>query len=144
MELKEHYYYLIVGSGLYGLTWNKLAQSFGKDVLIIEDIIDSRYFAYFIDEKIDKLLKLSQYGLPVKLQLSALANANPMKERGMSYIENALGLAKTQWCSPLVSSNVQSGNIENGDGSEGRSPLENPEDLTDEGEKSRDLDRNKK
>ena len=36
MELKEHYDYLIVGSGLYGLTWNKLAQLFGKDVLIIE------------------------------------------------------------------------------------------------------------
>lgn len=99
---------------------------------------------YFVDEKIDKLLKLSQYGLPVKLQLSALANANPMKERGMSYIEDALGLAKTQWCSPLVSSNVQSGNIENGDGSEGRTPLENPEDLTDEGEKTRDLGRNEK
>ena len=36
MELKEHYDYLIIGSGLYGLTWNKLAQLFGKDVLIIE------------------------------------------------------------------------------------------------------------
>ena len=80
----------------------------------------------------------------VKLQLSALANANPMKERGMSYIEDALGLAKTQWCSPLVSSNVQSGNVENGDGSDGRTPLENPEDLTDEGEKTRDLGRNDK
>lgn len=98
---------------------------------------------YFIDDKIDKLLKLSQYGVPVKLQLSALANSNPMKERGMSYLEDILGLAKTQWSAPLVSSNVQSGNTENGDGSDGRPQLENPNDLTDEGEKSRDLDRNK-
>ena len=99
---------------------------------------------YFIDDKIDKLLKLSQYGLPVKLQLSALANANPIKERGMSYIEDALGLAKTQWNAPLVSSNVQSGMTENGDGSEGRVKIENPEDLTDEGEASRDGNKNDK
>lgn len=36
MELEKHYDYLIVGSGLYGLTWNKLAQQFNKSVLILE------------------------------------------------------------------------------------------------------------
>lgn len=99
---------------------------------------------YFIDDRIDKLLKLGQYGIPVKLELASLANANPVKERGMSYMEDTLGLANTQWNKPLISSNTQSGTTENGDGSEGRSKIENPEDLTDEGEKSRDLDRNKK
>lgn len=99
---------------------------------------------YFIDDRIDKLLKLGQYGIPVKLELASLANANPVKERGMSYMEDTLGLANTQWDKPLISSNTQSGTTENGDGSEGRSKIENPEELTDEGEKSRDLDRNKK
>lgn len=98
---------------------------------------------YFIDDKIDKLLKLSQYGLPVKLELSALANANPTKERGMSYLEDMLGLASSQWNKPLVSSNVQSGVTENGDGSEG-APEKDEGDLSDEGEKTRDLGRNDK
>lgn len=93
---------------------------------------------YFIDDRIDKLLKLAQYGMPVKLELSSLANANPVKERGMSYMEEVLGLANTQWNKPLVSSNVQAGITENGDGSEGRAKTENPEDLTDEGENTRD------
>lgn len=93
---------------------------------------------YFVDEQIDKLLKLAQYGLPVKLELASLTNANPVKERGMSYMENILGLANTTWNRPLMSSNVQSGMTENGDGSEGRSKTENPEDLTDEGQATRD------
>lgn len=93
---------------------------------------------YFIDDRIDKLLKLAQYGLPVKLELASLTNANPVKERGMSYMEEALGLANTQWNKPLISSNVQSGMTENEDGSEGRAEIENPEELTDEGQATRD------
>ena len=93
---------------------------------------------YFVDDRIDKLLKLAQYGLPVKLELASLTNANPVKERGMSYMEEALGLANTQWNKPLMSSNVQSGMTENGDGSEGRAEIENPEELTDEGQATRD------
>lgn len=94
---------------------------------------------YFVDDKIDKLLKVAQYGVPVKLELASLLNANPVKERGMSFMEDALGLGKTSWVSPLVSSNVQSGELsENGDGSDGRAKTENPEDLTDEGQATRD------
>lgn len=93
---------------------------------------------YFVDDRIDKLLKLAQYGLPVKLELASLTSTNPVRERGMSFMEDALGLAKTSWNSPLMSSNVQSGITENGDGSDGRSEIENPEDLTDEGENTRD------
>ena len=93
---------------------------------------------YFVDDRIDKLLKLAQYGLPVKLELASLTNANPVRERGMSFMEEALGLANTSWNRPLMSSNVQGGMTENGDGSEGRSKIENPEDLTDEGENTRD------
>ena len=94
---------------------------------------------YFIDDKIDKLLKVAQYGVPVKLELASLLNANPVKERGMSFMEDALGMGTTSWVKPLVSSNVQSNGLsENGDGSDGRSQIENPEDLTDEGQATRD------
>lgn len=93
---------------------------------------------YFVDDRIDKLLKAAQYSVPCKMELASLIGDNPVKERGMSYLERALGLGTNSWNQPLVSSNVQNGTTENGDGSEGRTPLENPEDLTDEGENSRD------
>ena len=95
---------------------------------------------YFVDDRIDKLLKLAQYSIPVKLELASLANANPTKERGMSFMENALGLSATSWNKPLVSSNVQSGNVENGDGSDGRAESDEP--LSDEGENTRDGNKN--
>ena len=91
-----------------------------------------------VDDKIEKLLKLAQYGIPVKLELASLVNANPVRERGMSYMEEVLGLTTESWNRPLVSSNVQSGMNENGDGSEGRAKVDNPDDLTDEGQKTRD------
>lgn len=93
---------------------------------------------YFIDDRIDKLLKVAQYSVPCKMELSSLINANPVKERGMSYLEKMLGIGVDSWNNPLISSNVQSGIGENGDGSEGRTKTENPEDLTDEGENTRD------
>ena len=97
---------------------------------------------YFVTDRIDQLLKVAQYGVPVKLELASLLNANPVKERGMSYMEEALGLSKTSWNSPLVSSNVQSGGPE-GDGSEGRTKKDD-EPLTDEGEDTRDGEKNVK
>lgn len=94
---------------------------------------------YFIDDRIDKLLKVAQYGVPVKLELASLLEMNPVKERGMSFMEEALGMGKTSWNMPLLSSNVQNGdNPENGDGSEGRAKIDNPDDLSDEGQKTRD------
>ena len=94
---------------------------------------------YFVEDKIDKLLKVAQYGVPVKLELASLLNVNPVKERGMSFMENALGMGATSWNKPLVSSNVQTGdNPENGDGSDGRAKIDNPDDLSDEGQKTRD------
>ena len=93
---------------------------------------------YFVNDRIDQLLKVAQYSVPCKMELVSLLNANPVKERGMSYLESALGIGVTSWNRPLVSSNTVSGNLENGDGSEGRDKIENPEDLTDEGENTRD------
>lgn len=98
---------------------------------------------FFVDDKIDKLLKAGQYGVPIKLELASLFGLNPVKERGMSYMEKILGLGVDSWDNPLVSSNVQGGNPENGDGSEGRKTKDD-EPLTDEGQATRDKEANKK
>jgi hypothetical protein len=98
---------------------------------------------YFVDDRIDKLLKVAQYSVPVKLELASLLNVNPAKERGMSFMETALGMGTTSWNNPLVSSNVQNGELsENGDGSEGRAKKDGP--LSDEGENTRDGSKNDK
>lgn len=98
---------------------------------------------YFIDDRIDKLLKVAQYSVPVKLELTSLLNTNPVKERGMSFMEAALGIGMTSWNNPLVSSNVQDGGMsENGDGSEGRPESDEP--LSDEGERTKDGNKNDK
>lgn len=97
---------------------------------------------YFVDDRIDKLLKVAQYSVPCKMELASLINANPTKERGMSYLEKALGIGVNSWNNPLVSSNTQSGDGENVDGSEGRPESEEP--LSDEGEKTRDGEKNDK
>lgn len=97
---------------------------------------------YFVDDRIDKLLKLGQYGVPIKLELASLVNSNPVKERGMSFMETALEMTTTSWNKPLVSSNIQSGMTENGDGSDGRPTSDEP--LSDEGENTKDGEKNKK
>lgn len=97
---------------------------------------------FFVDDRIDKLLKMAQYSVPCKMELASLLGLNPVKERGMSFLESALGLGTTSWNIPLVSSNVQSGNTENGDGSDGRPESDDP--LSDEGENTKDGEKNKK
>lgn len=92
---------------------------------------------YFIEDKIKELKEAGQYGLPVKLEYAAMLNETPMKERGMAFLENALGLGTTDWINPLVSSNTQNGSLENGDGSEG-APTKDSTDISSDGVKSRD------
>lgn len=115
-----------------------------KQNLSIEDVIVefSDVSKYFKDDKIDQLLKLGQYGLPVKMQMASLLGINPAQCRSLEYLEDKLGLARMKWVAPLVSSNVQSGLSENGDGSDGRPTSDEP--LTDEGENTRDGNKNDK
>lgn len=110
-----------------------------KNNLGVEDVIVefSDVSKYFENDRIEQLLKLGQYGMPVKSELASLAGLNPVKARSMEYIEEKLGLAKTVWIAPLVSSNTQSGIGENGDGSEG-APTKDGGDLSDEGQSTRD------
>ena len=93
--------------------------------------------SYFIDDRIKTLKEASTYGMPVKLEYMSLLGSNPIKERGMSYIENMLGLGVTDWTSPLISSNTQSGVDPSNDGSQG-APTKDDGDLSDEGMRSRD------
>lgn len=114
-----------------------------KNNLGVEDVIVefSDVSKYFKEDKIEQLLKIAQYSIPAKQQLVSLLDIAPAKARSLEYLEDKLGLAKTRWISPLVSSNVQSGI--NGDGSDG-APTKDDKDLTDEGEASRDKDTNQK
>lgn len=95
---------------------------------------------FFVDDKIDKLTKIAQYSVPAKMELYSLIGGSPIKERGMTFLEEALGITKTSWNNPLISSNVQSG--KNSDGSDGR-PQSDEGDLSDEGIDTRDNDKNK-
>ena len=115
-----------------------------KNNFNVEDVIVefSDVSKYFKDDKIDQLLKLRQYGLPVKMQMASLLGINPAQCRSLEYLEDKLGLARTRWVAPLVSSNVQSGLSENGDGSDGRPISDEP--LSDEGQATRDGEKNVK
>lgn len=117
-------------------TWVNL---YIKNNLGIDDVLVeySSVSQYFEEDRINLLLKLAQYGVPIKSELASLAGLNPAKARSMEYIEEKLGLAKNKWSTPLVSSNTQSGLTEHGDGSDG-APTKDAGDLTDEGESSRD------
>ena len=111
-----------------------IKNNLGFDDIIVEFSDVSKYFK---DDKIEQLLKLAQYSIPIKMQMVSLLGIDPAQCRSLEYLEDKLGLSKTKWISPLVSSNVQSGLSENGDGSDG-APVKDDGELTDEGENTRD------
>lgn len=119
---------------------NSWINLFIRNNLGIEDVVVefSDVSKYFEQDRIEQLLKLGQYGMPVKAELISMAGLNPVKCRSMEYLEEKLGLGTMKWVHPFVSSNTQSGLSDNGDGSNGRPIVNNPSDLTDEGQKSRD------
>ena len=98
----------------------------------------SKVSPYFIDDYIDKLLKGAQYGLPVKTELASLYNANPNKAHGMDYLERELlGLGTKRWTNTLQSSNTQSSN-----GGGAPTVEESGREISDEGQDTRDQDKN--
>ena len=121
------------------IQFNTWVNFYIKNNLGVEDVIVefSDVSKYFKEDKIEQLLKLGGYGVPIKNQLISLLGINPAQARSLEYLEDKLGLAKTKWTAPLVSSNVQSGNLENGDGSDG-APKKDDGDLSDEGQSTRD------
>ena len=91
---------------------------------------------YFVDDRLKLLKEAASYGMPVKLEYMSLLGSNPIKERGMSYVENMLGLGTTDWITPLVSSNVQGANT--GDEDTGGAPVKDDGDISAEGIATRD------
>lgn len=89
----------------------------------------------------NNLSKGAQYGLAVKMDYAASLGITPCEIIGASYIEDEiLGLSKTVWINPLVSSNTQSAFTEN---SSGRPTAEETGGTVGEaGEKTRDNDSN--
>lgn len=119
--------------------FNTFVNFYIKNNLGVEDVMVefSNVSKYFKDDKIEQLLKLGGYGVPIKNQLISLLGVSPAQARSLEYLEDKLGLAKTKWVSPLVSSNVQSGNIDNGDGSDGR-PQKDDSEISSDGVATRD------
>ena len=118
---------------------NNWINLFIRNNLGVEDVVVefSDVSKYFEQDRIEQLLKLGQYGTPVKIELASMMGLNPVKCKSMEYLEEKLGLGVTKWIHPLVSSNTQSGLSDNGDGS-GGAPTKDEGDLSDEGQKSRD------
>lgn len=117
-------------------TWVNL---YVKNHLNIDDVTVeySDVSKYFEEDRLNLLLKIAQYGVPVKQELASLVGLNSAKCRSMEYLEDKLGLSKRTWINPLVSSNTQSGTPDNSDGR----PLSD-EPLSDEGESTRDGGKN--
>ena len=99
-----------------------------KDCFVVK-LIDVTQHNF--DEVVDRYLKLAQYGVPVKLELSALLGVSQCLERGSTFLENEVLNLHEQWL-PLMSSHTQSL-----DGNEG-SNEKKIRDLSDAGEKSKD------
>ena len=98
---------------------------------------------YFLNDEIDKVTKLCNLGMPLKLRLASLTGETAQRVNGSDYLERQLlGLGTSRWNNPLVSASVQSGNPTDTGGAP--TAEEKGEELSPEGEASRDKDTNQK
>ena len=96
-----------------------------------------------MNDEIEKFIKAGGLGLPVKTELAAMMKSNPQKSFGMDFLERQLlRLGTSRWNNPLVSASVQSGNPADTGGAP--TAEEKGEELSPEGEASRDKDTNQK
>lgn len=110
-----------------------LSETFGIENWTVEY---SDVSPYFIDDRLAKLKEAGSYGVPVKLEYASLLNVSPSKERGMSYLENMLGLGTTEWITPFVSSNTIANGM--GDSETGGAPKKDDSNISADGVASRD------
>lgn len=89
--------------------------------------------AYTKSERISELQKACEFGLPFKLELAMMLGQDPLENYAMGWLEDQMGLAVTRWMHPLVSSHTASASS-----STGGAPTKDDEDLSDDGEASRD------
>lgn len=93
---------------------------------------------YNKDEKIAELKDAASLGLPVKMQYMSLLGISPLEAYSMAHMENNILKLQDSWMYPLQSSYTQNG--ENESGGQTKKTTE----LTDEGDKTRDGEKNKK
>ena len=93
---------------------------------------------YNKEERIKQLQTACEYGLPFKLELAMTLGQDPLENYAMDWLESKLGLAKTRWTSPLVSSHTASAGQTDGSGA----PEKDDGDLSDEGAKTKDEEKN--
>jgi len=119
----------------FNMKLKKMNLPYGFAIKFLDQSIFNR------DEFINRYQKAASYGVSVKMQYAASLGLSPSDVEGMSYLEDEiLGLGKTKWIHPLVSSNVQSG-VNNDEG--GRPTAEEKgEQIGDAGEKTRNTDGN--
>lgn len=91
---------------------------------------------YNKSEKITELKDAASLGLPVKTQYMSLLGLSPLESFSMSYLENNILKLQDIWKYPLQSSYTQTNDSENG-GQE-----KDVTELTDEGDKTRDQEKN--
>lgn len=91
-------------------------------------------------EYIDRYAKAAQYGIPVKTAYATSLSLSPSDIWNLTYLEeDILGLSKSKWLSPLISSNTQS----SVDSTVGRPTNESQgKGLTESGEQSKEDDVN--
>ena len=94
---------------------------------------------YTREERINQLEKAANAGLAVKLEYMTLLGYDPIEAIASDWLETKLGLSTTRFIHPLVSSHTQSGND-----SEGGAPEKDDTELSPEGEKTRDQEKNDK
>ena len=114
--------------------------------LILRQFPNSAAYIEFIDvvtydkkERIAIIEKAANSGMPVKFEYMALLGYDPLESISSDWLETKLGLAKTRFINPLVSSHTQSGNSETGG-----APKKESGDLTDSGSETKDKEKNKK
>jgi hypothetical protein len=95
--------------------------------------------AYTRDDRIAQIEKAANAGLPVKQEYMALLGYNPLEAISADWLETKLGLSVTRFVNPLVSSHTQSGSPSN----DGGAPQKDDGELTDEGAKTKDKEKNK-
>lgn len=114
-----------------------------KNVHKVEDIVVefNDTSPYFLDDEIEKYTKLAGMSLPIKTQLASMLKVNPQAQYGYDFLERQLlGLGTERWINPLVSSNTQSANSSD----TGGAPTKDDGELSDEGQATRDDDKNAK
>lgn len=92
---------------------------------------------YTRDERLSQVEKAASLGLPVKQEYMTLLGYDPLEAISSDWLETKLGMSTARFIHPLVSSHTQSGSS-----STGGAPEKDDIELSDEGERTKDQDKN--